>query len=149
MCYVLILWHPMILYFDEATNLLKERDRINVIKFFDFTIKDNVLLEFIYKIYEKDIGFKKNQKDGVFDKKCDLLKNKGEIIRIIIIQIENPKLGIKKLICKDVVNLKHKFRNIYKKHTKDWTNIIHGCDSEEYSNYVINFLSKYEDNIYK
>ena len=149
MPFALILWQPMKLYFDEVTKFLQEKERINVVKFFDFTVKDEFLLEFLYTIYEKDVGFHKNKEDDVFIKKRNSLINKGEIIRIIIVQIENPKFGPKNIICADITHFKHNCRNHFKRYINDCRNIIHACNNEEYSDYVLNFLSKYEDNTYK
>lgn len=149
MPFALILWQPMKLYFDEVTKFLQEKERINVVNFFDFTVKDEFLLEFLYTIYEKDVGFHKNKDDDVFIKKRNSLINKGETIRIIIVQIENPKFGPKNIICADITHFKHNCRNHFKRYINDCRNIIHGCNNEEYSDYVLNFLSKYEDNTYK
>ncbi len=149
MHFTLILWQPMKLYFDEVIKFLQEKERINVVKFFDFTVKDEFLLEFLYTIYEKDVGFHKNKEDGVFIKKRNSLINKGETLRIIIVQIENPKFGPKNIICADMTHFKHNCRNHFKRYINDCRNIIHGCNNEEYSDYVSNFLSKYEDNTYK
>lgn len=149
MHFALILWQPMKLYFDEVIKFLQEKERINVVKFFDFTVKDEFLLEFLYTIYEKDVGFHKNKEDDVFIKKRNSLINKGETIRIIIVQIENPKFGSKNIICADITHFKHNCRNHFKRYINDFRNIIHGCNNEEYSDYVLNFLSKYEDNTYK
>lgn len=149
MPFTLILWQPMKLYFDEVIKFLQEKERINVVKFFDFTVKDEFLLEFLYTIYEKDVGFHKNKEDDVFIKKRNSLINKGETIRIIIVQIENPKFCPKNIICADMTHFKHNCRNHFKRYINDCRNIIHGCNNEEYSDYVLNFLSKYEDNTYK
>ena len=86
---------------------------------------------------------------GVIIKKRNSLINKGETIRIIIVQIENPKFGPKNIICVDITHFKHNCRNHFKRYINDCRNIIHACNNEEYSDYVLNFLSKYEDNTYK
>jgi len=93
------------------------------------------ILKFIYKIYEKDSKFKKLCKNKLLEKKSKSLECKINIIRIIDININNPTFT-EKNSCHEIINFKKNIRYHYIKYTKDFNNIIHGCDNVIDSNNV-------------
>jgi len=135
--FLLIIWQPVNKYFDDILNSANNIGKIN--NTYHLNIKDETLLDFIYKIYEKDSKFEKLKKKGLLKEKYKSLKNNSEVILIIDINIQNPTFNHKNS-CLEIVNFKKTIRDKYKSYTKDFNNIIHGCDSINDSNNVRNFL---------
>ena len=130
---ILILWQPVYEYFDEILEKIKKIGKINFYK--DIKIENKDILKFIYKIYEKDSKFKKLCKNKLLEKKSKSLECKINIIRIIDININNPTFT-EKNSCHEIINFKKNIRYHYIKYTKDFNNIIHGCDNVIDSNNV-------------
>ena len=88
----------------------------------------------IAKLDKKVSMFTKNE-DTLLEKKSKSLECKINIIRIIDININNPTFT-EKNSCHEIINFKKNIRYHYIKYTKDFNNIIHGCDNVIDSNNV-------------
>jgi hypothetical protein len=140
--FVVVLWPPIKDFFEEITSDISSDFKI--ISISDYTVENNFEFNAVVKgLYACD-----DIADWKIQKKIETMNTCDKKIRLISIEISNPKFRIKKISGKPistvVERLKKEYREKYKKKIENYyyDNIIHIGDNYEHSKHMLKIVDK-------
>jgi len=136
-----VLWSPIKKYFDEIEKSLS--NKYNVIKSYDLDIKKD-FKKFVFDIYSSD-----DIDDWKIEKKLSGFKDYGNTIRVVEIEIINPRFRRKEVnnhdISQEVEAIKKEYRTKYKDKVNNYFYdiIMHIGDNYHHTREIAKVLEQY------
>lgn len=139
---VCVLWPPVEKYYDEITEKLSFLYKVVSVK--DYTYSDETFKRVVKGIYSSD-----DIADWKIEKKIDGMKCYGKTIRIIGLEVKQPRFRLKMpnghTLSVEGENIKRIIRNAYKGAVTDYFHdiIIHTGDNYEQSQSILSLLEEH------